>query len=181
MLPVRQVWDDRLRELEGEAQRAGIAVYEMSPGDILAEEELRIVCLAPDGNEGLEPGNETSMVLAIRYGVFDMLLTGDVEGEGEECLTEVLRRNGAAGSWDVLKAAHHGSDSSSSQTFIDVVRPEYTLISAGTDNPYGHPAPAVLERLRASGSRILTTQDLGAILIQVGDGRMFLRRMKGDG
>lgn len=181
VLPVRQVWDDRLLELEGEAQRAGIAVYEMSPGDVLAEEELRIVCLAPDGNEGLEPGNETSMVLAVRYGVFDMLLTGDVEGEGEECLTEVLRRNGAAGSWDVLKAAHHGSDSSSSQAFIDVVRPEYTLISAGTDNPYGHPAPAVLERLRASGSRILTTQDLGAILIQVRDGRMFLRRMKGDG
>lgn len=181
VMPIQKVWDERLVALEMEARKAGIDVYEMAPGDDLTEKGLRITCLAPSQQEGVAPGNEASMVLAVQYGEFDMLLTGDVEKEGERRLTESLWQNGKNVSWDILKAAHHGSESSSSPEFVDVVRPKYTLISAGIDNPYGHPSREVIERFRTAGSSILSTQDAGAILLQIRDSRMFLRRMVSGG
>jgi len=63
--------------------------------------------------EKLESGNEASMVLVVQYGQFDMLLTGDVEGEGEKQLTQQLEESYPDCTWEVLKAAHHGSKNSS--------------------------------------------------------------------
>ena len=115
----------------------------------------------------IEPGNEASLVLALQYQGFDMLLTGDVEGAGEEMLTETLKAEYADTSWEVLKAAHHGSKSSTGENFLKAAGPLYGLISAGRDNRYGHPHPETLERFYKSGTKILSTQNLGAVTIQV--------------
>jgi beta-lactamase superfamily II metal-dependent hydrolase len=70
----------------------------------------------------------------------------------------------------ILKAAHHGSASSSSKTFLDALRPRAVIISCGRGNLFGHPHPAVLARYRAAGAAIYRTDQQGAITIET-DGR----------
>ena len=66
---------------------------------------------------------------------------------------------------DVLKVGHHGSKNSTTQEFLDAVAPAVTIISSGEDNPYGHPSPELLERLEASGARVLRTDRDGVVHI----------------
>ena len=111
-----------------------------------------------------------SLVLALQYGEFDMLLTGDVEGKGEDLLTRILEEDYQDVTWDILKAAHHGSKNSTGEAFLEEAAPSRTLISAGKDNRYGHPHKETLERLREAGSRVYSTADHGAIEIRT-DGK----------
>ena len=172
VLPVQEVWDDNLKELAHKADSAGVKVAVIQPGQNLTEGEMNITCLQPGASKKIEPGNAASMVLAVRYGGYDMLLTGDVEEEGEENLTSLLALGYQDCTWEVLKVAHHGSKNSSSEEFLDSVCPKYALISAGQDNRYGHPHQETLYRLKDAGSKIYSTQDQGAIVIIVRDGRM---------
>lgn len=165
VLPVREVWDEALLNLAWQAQKAGITVAEMKPGQKVTEGELEIVCIQPEKERRLEQGNAASMVLAVTYGEFDLLLTGDVEKEGEELLTEQMKRFYGNKTLDVLKAAHHGSGNSSAKEFLETVSPKYAVISAGVKNRYGHPHKEALRRLKESGSIIYSTQTGGAISV----------------
>ncbi|MDH8276144.1 hypothetical protein QIG69_27720, partial [Klebsiella pneumoniae] len=73
--------------------------------------------------EQQEKGNASSLVLSLQYDMFDMLLTGDLEGEGEACLTQILKEQYQDTRWDVLKVAHHGSGNSSGVEFLEQVQP----------------------------------------------------------
>ena len=95
-----------------------------------------------------------------------MLFTGDVEGRGEEALI----KSNSLKEYDVLKAAHHGSETSCSEEFLKEICPRATLISAGVDNRYGHPHEETLVRLKEAGSRVYSTQHSGAITVRT-DGR----------
>jgi beta-lactamase superfamily II metal-dependent hydrolase len=66
---------------------------------------------------------------------------------------------------DVLKVGHHGSKYSSSSTFLSTVKPKYAVISVGKDNPYGHPSPLTLSKLKSIGAEILKTDEQGTITI----------------
>ena len=85
-----------------------------------------------------------SIVLVVRYGENSFLFTGDMERESEIALCD---KYGDEYSIDVLKVAHHGSDTSSSYRFIRMIMPQYAVISVGEGNSYGHPTDAVLSRL----------------------------------
>ncbi len=100
-----------------------------------------------------ESPNDWSVVLRVSYGEFDALLMGDADARIEERLT----RRGEAGPAELLKVGHHGSRTSTSESFLLAVRPAYALVSAGKRNRYGHPAPEVLARLGRSGARVLRT------------------------
>lgn len=170
VLPVEEVWDENLRQLAQKARKAGISVSVIRPGQRLREGEMGLTCLQPGADFTGEPGNEASLVLALQYGQFDMLLTGDTEGEGEEWLTGILERDYAGTSWEALKAAHHGSKNSTTEEFLGAASPAYTVISAGRDNRYGHPHPETLLRLEEAGSRIESTAGKGAICLKT-DGK----------
>ena len=71
---------------------------------------------------------------------------------------------------DLLKVAHHGSRTATTQAFVDATRPKVAIASAGAGNPYGHPAKATLDRLAASGARVLRTDRDGTVV--VGSGAM---------
>ena len=101
------------------------------------------------------------MVLALRYGAFDMLFTGDLEGMGEERLIETKTLYDI----DVLKVAHHGSKNSTSETFLQWTTPEIAFISAGKDNSYGHPHEETIQRLEKIGCQIYNTQECGAVTV----------------
>lgn len=99
--------------------------------------------------------NENSIIIELTYGEKKFLFTGDAEVANEK-----LR------SWDdidVLKVAHHGSRTSSSEEFLEQVKPEYAIISCGQNNDYGHPHQEVVDRLK--GVKIYRTDKEGTILV----------------
>jgi competence protein ComEC len=105
--------------------------------------------------------NNDSLVLRLRYGNRSVLLPGDAEEQAER---EMLVENGEniLGA-DVLKVGHHGSKNSTTPEFLAAVHPRVAVISAGEDNPYGHPNQELLKRLGQNGARILRTDRDGAV------------------
>lgn len=104
--------------------------------------------------------NDRSIVLDVRPG----LLMGDLERAGEAALTPTLTRPVP---W--LKVGHHGSASSTTPAFLEAARPAVAVISVGAGNRFGHPDPAVLERLRSAGATVLRTDHHGTITLQPAD------------
>ena len=170
VLPPQEYHDEKLTGLARTASRDGTRILVMQPGDEITSdgngEKLVLACIGPGGDLGVEPGNETSLVLDLSYGDFDMLFTGDVEGEGEQNLID----SGVLKEYDVLKAAHHGSKNSGTKEFLGLTKPSYAVISAGVDNRYGHPHAETIRRLQEAGCRVCSTQDNGAITIRT-DGK----------
>lgn len=153
--------------LETLGKKAGCEIVQIKKGTVLCDRKLKIECLAPEGTAG--ESNESSQVLEISYGKFKSLFTGDVEGEGEEKLTEVLKERGK-NNYLLLKASHHGSKNSTKETFLQQISCKYAVISAGEGNRFGHPHREMLERLENVGIKILKTMDHGAIRV-ISDGK----------
>jgi competence protein ComEC len=111
--------------------------------------------------------NEQSVVLELRYGEFEVLLTGDIGEETEERLlgAELVSEV------EILKVGHHGSRYSSSDAFLSKVKPEVAVISTGK-NSYGHPTQEAMDRLEAVGAKVLRTDRDGDVEI-VTDGKSY--------
>jgi len=116
--------------------------------------------------------NNNSVVLRLRWGRTCFLLTGDIEEEAERLLTSTFPDLSCA----VLKVGHHGSKTSTTQPFLEAVRPGLAVISVGTDNRYGHPSPEVVERLADYGVQVLRTDERGTVEITT-DGTSYWIRM----
>lgn len=99
--------------------------------------------------------NDRGLVLAIQYGGCHALFTGDIERLGEAEILEAV--GGAALRADLLKIAHHGSKSSTTEAFLKRVSPKWSVISVGSRNSYGHPARSTIERLRRHHVQVLRT------------------------
>lgn len=106
--------------------------------------------------------NNRSCVLKVSSDAFSVLLTGDIEVEAE---TALLGQYGSQLKADVLLAPHHGSRSSSSQTFVDRVAPEWVIFSSGYRNRFGHPHEKVVARYSRRNIAMLNTQQQGAIRV----------------
>jgi competence protein ComEC len=149
----------------------------LAQGDRLTVDEIELRVLwpvrgdvptePPDGGTGI---NNVSIVVLGAVGPYRMLLAGDVEQAIDpELLAQRLPR------LDFLKVAHHGSKTATTQAFVDAVRPKVAVASAGTGNPYGHPAPATLERLAAAGARVFRTDLDGTVVATFGPEGMGVR------
>jgi competence protein ComEC len=126
---------------------------------------LRI--LFPDRDvSGLET-NDASIVAQFVYGDTCFLLTGDSPLKIEEYLVGKFGERLECG---LLKAGHHGSRTSTGENYLNSVKPDFAIISAGKDNSYGHPHLEVTERLAAHNIKILSTIDLGTIKM-ISDGK----------
>lgn len=105
--------------------------------------------------------NANSVVARLDYGDFSMLLPGDAEEQTEHrMLTKDLNLK-----VNILKVAHHGSKYATAQDFVDRVKPGVAIISCGEWNRYGHPAQAVLDRLKNAGAKLYRTDLQGEITI----------------
>ena len=162
--PGYAAWLDRLAR-PGAPTRLSIAA-----GDRLTVDEISMQVLwpirgqvpdePPDTGTGI---NNVSVVLLGVIGQRRFLLTGDVEQDVDpSLLTEGLPRV------DLLKIAHHGSRTATTEAFVAAVRPRVAVASAGTDNPYGHPAPRTLERLAEAGARVYRTDEDGSVTVTFG-------------
>lgn len=155
------------------AERAGVCVEYVGRGDVFRDGKMELWCLHPQkGYENPEP-NQYSTVLFLQYGHFRTLLTGDVEGAGERELEDSLAR-AQVEKITVLKAAHHGSAGSTPKEILSRLSPEYTVISCGRDNSYGHPHRELMERLIGQGTKILITYESGAVTFRTDGSRMWV-------
>lgn len=165
VFPEEGLWDEKMEDLYLLARKWGTRAAVIHPGQQIKGRELVIGCLYPDEKKLAETGNAASLVLEASYGEIDVLLTGDVEGEGEELLTAALEKE-----YEVLKVAHHGSKNSTSEEFLGIVHPKLAVISSGRDNRYGHPHEETLERLEDAKAVVFTTAESGAIILRA-DGK----------
>jgi competence protein ComEC len=146
-------------------QAADVPVRLIGRGDRLRFGQVVADVLWPTRSESADApsANDDSVVLRLRMGERTFLLTGDIESKAED--TIIANTPDALLACDVVKVAHHGSKTSSTENFVTVTHPSLAVISVGLTSPFGHPRPEVLERWRASGSQTLTTGQRGTITI----------------
>ena len=183
----RDLWE----ELQLLAEKNKTKVVYLTQGNRIQDGDLEFLCLYPkDRNEAtlehasgkkekLSSGerNNQSLVLLMKYHEFDMLLTGDVENEGEEEIMEYIDQIGLCTTGvEVLKVAHHGSSGSSGEGFLEMFHPKLSLISCGKNNSYGHPHAETLERLENVKSEVKSTVDAGAVTLQIKRKRVILKQ-----
>jgi len=140
--------NDAYNDLIVQANELQIAAIQRVAGDRFDFGGAHFEVLAPVSDAYLAPKriNGASMVLKIRFKNASALLEGDAEKHEENVVQPLI------GPVNVLKVAHHGSNSSSNAALIDAIRPQFALISVGKFNRYGHPRAEVLTRLADSGA-----------------------------
>ncbi len=190
------------RQLEVFSKEKQVPIHFLSTGDEIQENNspflaknikkdmLMLTCLyplAPSNTESF-PGsfnsdeNDTSLVLLLSYGDTDFCFTGDIGAQAERDLLEnkqipaSLREK--LQSVEVLKLAHHGSNYSNSEAFLNYLDPEFSLVSAGKNNIYKHPGRYTLERLKEQEIPLLSTIDLGAVLLETDGSRIKIMNLK---
>ncbi len=99
---------------------------------------------------------------------FRVLLAGDAEANEEE----YMAGGPYTGGLSVLKVTHHGSSTSSTPLFLSRFPPKVAVIQCGADNPYGHPTPETLDRLRRAGARVFRNDEHGDVIVTVKDQRV---------
>ena len=156
------------RALHERAASAGVTSHVLTSGENFLFGGVEFEVLAAS-QPGFESSNDRSVVLRINYGDRSLLLTGDAE----RALEAALVRSGADLRADVLKVAHHGSRSSSSDAFLDAVRPRLAIISARRAPSRPLPSAHVLHRLRERGIEYLRTDHNGTVTVRIRkDGQM---------
>ena len=136
-------------------------------GDVIQLGNLELYVLHPsDPVDRYANTNNSSVVIRLEYGDVSFLFTGDVEAEGEsEMLSELGNSASELLDVDILKVAHHGSRTSSSEAFLSVVTPEVAVISVGEGNRYGLPDEEVLHALAEVGAEVYRTDYDGTVVI----------------
>jgi len=147
------------KKIKTEIVRTG-EVFDLGGGALLK-------ILYPDTDPKGTDTNEYSIVAELYYGNSTFMFTGDAP---TDVLNYLAKTDGGKLRSDVLKVAHHGSRNSLSPAFLSAVNPEYSVISAGKNNKYGHPHKEILDFLESIKSQILITFNLGDIVF-VSDGQ----------
>lgn len=170
--PVRAViagrWPDQPLALPSSARTAP-DLQPIAPGLCRADwswvwDAVTFTMLHPDGQRHSRE-NDYSCVLRVDAGGQSLLLTGDIEAAAERLL---LARRGEALRADVLQAAHHGSRTSTTEPFLDAVRPQLVIVPAAYHNRFGHPATEVTARFIERDIPFLQTGRSGAVRVHLG-------------
>lgn len=160
---------ENLQEFTKIVKENNIKVTTVEAGDkINIENNLYFYVLWPSAkNEIKEKSiNNNALVCKLYYKDFTMLFTGDIEEKAENVIYKMYKNSKILKS-DILKVAHHGSKSSSTEEFLKLVSPKIALIGVGKNNLYGHPSNIVINRLERIGTKIYRTDENGEISIIV--------------
>lgn len=148
-------------ELLNEIKKNNITLVVGKTGvDIINSGELKYYIISPF--KEYEDINNNSIVTKLIYNNFSAIITGDAEKKAEIDILE--------GAYDlkanILKVGHHGSSTSNTQDFLDKIQPDFSVISLGKNNEYGHPHKEVVQGLEAMNTKILRTDEMGTIVFQ---------------
>ncbi|HZJ83876.1 MAG TPA: DNA internalization-related competence protein ComEC/Rec2 [Clostridia bacterium] len=172
--PPREI-TDKYKDLKGLVDNKGMESIQVVGGqtyragkDVLLDilypvSDSRILDSLYNDNE-----NNLSLVMRIRYKDTSIMLTGDIEKGVEDYLNGVWKET-----ISVLKVAHHGSKTSSTQEWIDIINPDIAVIQSGKNN-FGHPNPLVLERLEGQGAEVFRNDLGGAVTCRYRGGQWYI-------
>jgi competence protein ComEC len=165
------------RDLALEAARRRIGWRTLRAGARLGDggAEIDVLHPPPPDWERQQARNDDSLVFDVRLGGVSILLTGDIGRDTERAILPSLRPAAIR----ILKAAHHGSATSTSAELLRAARPAVVVFTAGRDNRFGHPAAAVLARVQASGAQIFRTDQDGAITVTTDGGSVAISTIGG--
>lgn len=160
-----------------EVAQQGTHWHRARPGERTMIDGVELLTLAPDSawTASLTDPNLASTIVMVTFGRVRVLLTGDAEAAEEQWLLS----RGVSLEADVLKVAHHGSSTSTTIPFVERVNPRVALVSVGFANSYGHPSPDVMKALRARGTTVLRTDQLGVIVLRT-DGVQLMAEASGQ-
>ena len=160
------------------ARESNSTVKSLHAGELFSFGQATVQVLAPaaDYVPAASPKNDDSLVLLLRLGRHRFLLTGDAERSTEDRL---LSEAGVP-RVDVLKVGHHGSKSSTNPGFFGALHPAFAVISVGADNFYGHPHPAVLNRLAEANVEVLRTDITGLTTVRTDGKHLSLQTMRDE-
>jgi competence protein ComEC len=166
-----------LQEVLARAVASGANVEQRRTGEAHRLGNAQIVVVHPEVPdwERQRVRNDDSVVLEVIYGDVALLLTGDIGADVERQIVPRL----VPAKTRILKVAHHGSRTSTSQALLDAWRPDIALISCGRGNPFGHPAPEVIARLERAGARIYRTDLDGEITLDTDGHEISVRTFVG--
>lgn len=149
------------REIVSAAEKANVPVRFVREDTVFElEREKTVSVFAPMSAEG--SSNELGLTVLATAGQTDVLITGDMEQEGERRLVEQV----PLPKIEVLVAGHHGSDTSTTLELLEKIKPDLALISVGQNNKYGHPSWDTLCRLDQAGAKLYRTDLYGSIEVQ---------------
>lgn len=156
-MPKATTTTETYKDLLSAISNKGLSVLSAKAGvEVFNANNLSVGMLAPN-KDSYDDLNNYSAVVKIAYKSSSFLFMGDAESMSENEITSDV-------SADVLKVGHHGSTSSTSQTFLNKVHPKYAVISVGAGNDYGHPAQTTLDKLSAIGATIYRTDKDGTVV-----------------
>ncbi|HEY8889349.1 MAG TPA: MBL fold metallo-hydrolase [Clostridium sp.] len=153
------------RDVVSAIKAKGMKVTVPTVGETFKIGNATATILAPNSS-GYKDLNNTSIVIRLTFGNNSFMFDGDAEDVSEN---EMLSKGLNVGA-DVLKVGHHGSNSSTTEAFLDKVNPKYAIISVGNGNSYGHPHKSTMDRLKAKGIKAFRTDENGTI-IATSDGK----------
>jgi competence protein ComEC len=166
-IPVKAVWTSGaltttsiFEQFIDAITEKAIPYFEVKSGEGLAFGDVQLQALFSQSQA--DDLNDTSLVLRLTYGQMSFLFMGDASLNVE---SQMLQTVSAQLTSTVLKVGHHGSNSASSQAFLEAVRPSVAVYSAGAGNSYGHPHRETLARLEAVRAIIYGTDVHGSVLI----------------
>ncbi len=141
----------------------GLSYIPSEIGDTYKVGEASFTILGPVDPSAVKDTNDYSIVIRLDYGETSFVFTGDATVESEE---QMLEANPASAfKCDVLKVAHHGSNTSTGEAFLEACDPSLAIISCGEGNSYGHPHDVVVKRIEAENIPILRTDIEGTIIL----------------
>ena len=144
-----------------------IPIHRALAGEVIEMDNgVRLEILHPDSELDGDEDNDNSIAMRLVFEDFTFLLTGDVEAGAERKMLAAGRPLQAV----IYKAGHHGANTSSSALFLEAVRPQYVIISAGEQNNFGHPHQEMLDRAAVIGASVMRTDQQGTLEV-ISDGK----------
>ena len=176
-IPVREVWlptkeldNPSAARMEQAIKENGSIRKNIRAGEYVTIGDLNILSLAPMGDASEDP-NDNSIVVRVGCGEVSMLFMGDASAKVEQKLIENYASAHLCA--QLYKVGHHGSSSSNTEAFLEVVNPTYAVICSSIDNSYGHPHGVVVERLENVGATVLMTATDGEVVLECNKGAIW--------
>ena len=176
-LPVREMDNPSAARMEQAIETCGAVRKNVKAGEILYIGDVVVAVLAPLGDATSDP-NDNSIVLRVSCGEIGMLFMGDASAKIERKMINHYSKGHLQA--DLYKVGHHGSSTSNTEDFLNVVKPAYAVICASIDNSYGHPHGVVVERLQNLGAIVLITATDGEVVLECNKSAIWHITKKGE-
>lgn len=176
-LPVREMDNPSAARMEQAIEDSGASRKNVKAGEVLTVGDVVVATLAPLGDATNDP-NDNSIVLRITCGEIGMLFMGDASVKVEKKLIETYAKGHISA--QLYKVGHHGSSTSNTEDFLDIVNPTYAVICSSIDNSYGHPHGVVVERLQNIGATVLMTATDCEVVLECNKSAIWHINKKGE-